>query len=122
MTDSVKKALWLTLGLLSTLLGIIGIALPLLPTTPFLLLAALCFAQSSERMHSWLMEHPTFGPIILNWQEHGAIDRRSKIISMTMILFTPLITYYFNAPLWALGAQVAILSVVSLFILSRPES
>lgn len=122
MTESVKKALWLSLGLLSTLLGIIGIALPLLPTTPFLLLAAYSFAQSSERMHRWLAEHHAFGPIISNWQEHGAIDRRSKIIALSMIACAPIITFFLQAPLWALASQIAVLSIVSLFILTRPES
>ncbi|MDG2479242.1 MAG: YbaN family protein, partial [Alphaproteobacteria bacterium] len=63
-------------------LAILGVALPLLPTTPFLLVAAFAFARSSDRWHRWLREHRVFGPLIADWQEHGAIDRRTKLLSV----------------------------------------
>lgn len=67
-------------------LAVLGIFLPILPTTPLLLLAAWCFAQSSEKCHRWLMEHRVFGPIIQNWHEHRCIPKRAKIIAVTSIV------------------------------------
>lgn len=67
-------------------LATIGIFLPLLPTTPLLLLAATCFANSSEKSHRWLMEHNVFGPILKNWHEHRCIPRKAKIVAIASIL------------------------------------
>ncbi len=81
-----RKGLYLTAGFVLVALATLGIFLPLLPTTPLLLLAAGCFAQSSERWHRWLMEHRIFGPIIHSWQEHRCIPLKAKIISIATIL------------------------------------
>lgn len=68
-------------------LGTLGIVLPLLPTTPFVLLSAACFARSSERWHRWLLANETFGPMIRNWEEQRCISCRVKIIGiLTMVL------------------------------------
>ena len=72
-------------GFLAVGLGAVGIVLPLLPTTPFLLLAAFCFARSSERLHDWLINHPTFGPPILDWRDRGAIGRKAKILATASV-------------------------------------
>ncbi len=83
-----RKGLYLMAGFALVALATLGIFLPLLPTTPLLLLAAACFAQSSERWHRWLVEHRIFGPIIHNWQEHRCIPLKAKIISIaTIVLF-----------------------------------
>lgn len=75
-------------GALLVGLGFVGLFLPLLPTTPLLLLAAACFARSSERWHRWLMQHRLFGPIISNWQTNRCIPRRSKYLAVaTIVLF-----------------------------------
>jgi hypothetical protein len=66
-------------------LAAIGIFLPILPTTPFLILAAGCFARSSETLHRKLLNNPTFGPTIKAWQEHRKISRRSRNLALTMI-------------------------------------
>lgn len=68
-------------------LGTLGVVLPLLPTTPFILLSAACFARSSEKWHRWLLANSTFGPMIRNWEENRCISRRVKIIGiLSMIL------------------------------------
>lgn len=117
---STVRALWLLLGIGALLLGLIGAVLPLLPTTPFLLLAAFGFARSSPRLHDWLMTHRQFGPLIINWERDGAIDRRSKRVALIVILLTPAITWIIGVPTWALAVQVAILSLVAIFIVTRP--
>jgi uncharacterized membrane protein YbaN (DUF454 family) len=73
-----KRQLYLAAGLVSLALGSIGVILPLLPTVPFVILAAFCFANSSPRLESWLVEHPVFGVHIMNWRDRRAITRRGK--------------------------------------------
>ena len=76
------RGLYTTLGLFFVGLAALGVALPGLPTTPFLLLAAGCFAKSSPHLHRWLLASPLFGPIIHNWQEHRAIPRRARRLGL----------------------------------------
>ena len=73
-----KRQLYLAAGLTSVALGAIGVILPLLPTVPFMILAAFCFANSSPRLEAWLVEHHVFGSHIRNWRERRAITRRGK--------------------------------------------
>lgn len=79
------RAVLVGIGLTSLAVGIVGIFVPLLPTTVFLLIAAACFARSSERLHRWLLGHPWFGPYITNYREHRAITRRAKIVSLVAL-------------------------------------
>ena len=115
------RLFWLIAGLVFLAIGAIGVVLPLLPTTPLLLLAAYCFTRSSPRMHRWLHSHPTFGPLISNWNQYGSIDRRSKIIAMIIIFMTPLMTLLIGVPWWALAAQLLVLAAAATFILTRPD-
>lgn len=81
------RLLWLIGGILSLTLGTIGIFLPLLPTTPFILLAATCFAKSSQRFHKYLINNKYFGPIIEDWQEKRRIPYKAKVImSISMLV------------------------------------
>ena len=77
--------LWTGLGLLFLLLGGIGVVLPLLPTTPFILLAAACFARSSPRMHRWLLESELFGPMLMDWEQNRCISYKVKWLSISMM-------------------------------------
>lgn len=75
------------LGFLFLGAAIAGVFLPLVPTTPFVLLATACFARSSEKWHQWMLDNPTFGPMIQNWERHRCINRRVKLIAIaTMVL------------------------------------
>ena len=95
--------------------------LPLLPTTPFLLVAAYAFARSSKRLDNWLRNHRTFGPLITNWHRNGSIDRKAKRTAMVVIVATPLVTWLLAAPLWVVFVQIAVLSASAIFILTRPS-
>lgn len=76
---------WMILGVLFLLIGAAGVALPLLPTTPFVLAAAACFAKSSPRMHAWLLANRVFGPIVSNWENKRCILLRAKLLALTMM-------------------------------------
>ena len=114
------KVFWLLAGLTSVTIGAVGVVLPLLPTTPFLLIAAFAFARSSARLNRWLREHRSFGPLIDNWHRDGSIDRNVKRIAIIVILMTPVITWLLGAPLWIIACQIVVLSAAAIFILTRP--
>ena len=84
------KILLVVLGCISCVLGIVGIFVPLLPTTPFLLLSAALWVRSSPRLYGWLLAHPCFGEYVRNFRENRAIPLRAKIISLTLMWGTML--------------------------------
>ncbi len=83
-----RKGLLITVGVVSVSLGFIGIFIPLLPTTPFLLLAAACFIRSSERLHHWLMHHKWMGPYIYNYYHHRVMSVRTKVFTLGLLWLT----------------------------------
>ncbi|MBV1900307.1 MAG: YbaN family protein [Kordiimonadaceae bacterium] len=114
------RYIWITFGCAALALGVIGAFLPLLPTVPFLLLAAFCFSKGSERMHSWLLNHKSFGPPIEEWHKHGAIASRVKLYALSLIFLSVFLSFLYGVPTVGLVSQVILLSCVSLFILTRP--
>lgn len=116
------RLLWFTLGLSSLLLGTVGVITPLLPTVPFVLLAAFCFARSSERVHDWLLSHRTFGPMIVNWREKGAIGPMAKRLSTVSIMAVFAISLALRVPPYALALQALVLCGVMIFIWTRPNA
>ncbi|MFY0681988.1 MAG: YbaN family protein [Thalassovita sp.] len=116
------RYIWATLGLISLGLGLIGVVLPLLPTVPFMLLAAFFFARSSERLHNWLIQHPTFGPSIVDWNEHGAIHPRAKKLATASIVVVFGVSLLIGLSVKLLLIQGFTLCCVLLFIWSRPNS
>ena len=120
-TGQMMRHLWTMAGLSAVGLGFVGVWLPLLPTVPFMLLAAFCFARGSDRFHTWLMTHPRFGPAIRDWQTHGAISRSGKRAAMVAIAAGVLISVILGVAPWALGLQAVVLTMVATFILTRPD-
>lgn len=94
------KALYILLGTLSLFLGVLGIFLPLLPTTPFLLLTAALYVRSSPRLYAWLLSQPHLGAYIRNFREHKAIPLRAKIVSVALIWITISYSIIFIVPQW----------------------
>ncbi|WP_353474764.1 YbaN family protein [Salipiger sp. H15] len=111
---------WLVLGGLAILAGLIGIVLPLLPTTPFVILAAFAFSRSSPRLHGYLTAHPRFGPMIADWRLHGAIAPRHKAMAVGMMTATLGLGVAFGLPGRVLLIQLICMGAAAAFVLSRP--
>jgi uncharacterized membrane protein YbaN (DUF454 family) len=114
---------WLALGLFCVLLGIIGAILPLMPTTIFLILAAGCFARSSPRLETWLLNHAHFGSTLRAWRANGAISRKGKIaacsgITLGYILFT----VGAHPRLWLALTVAAFMLACAAYVVSRPTA
>ena len=105
------KILLTILGLISLGLGILGAFLPVLPTTPLLLLAAFLFLRSNQRLYDWLMNHPKMGPYITNFMKHKAIPLRVKFIAVSTLWFTLLYCAVFVAEHWAFRAFFILLAI-----------
>ncbi len=113
------KILLTIFGLISLGLGILGIFLPVLPTTPLLLLAAFFLLRGNRRLYEWLMNHPKLGPYITDFMVHKSIPLHVKILSISLIWITLLNCAVFIAPNWILRIFfVAIAAAVSIHILS----
>ena len=113
------RALLILLGFLFVGLAALGIAVPGLPATPFLLLAAACFARSSERFYGWLLGNPVFGPMIRDWRETRSLSRRSKAIALASIIVVGGTSVVFVIEHNVLKAVVAALLLCPIFIVSR---
>lgn len=116
-----KRSLYLISGLIALFCGGVGVVLPLIPTTPFLLLAAFCFSKSSQRLHNWLLQHKLFGPMIMDWQSHGVIRTKVKwlaTISMVLLASYPLL--FVLQILWLKLTIAGCMLCVLVFIWSRP--
>ena len=110
-----KRQSYLLLGWLCVGLGVIGVFLPIMPTTVFILIAAWAFARSSPRLHGWLRGHPTFGPSLRSWEDHRAMPRRAKRIALLMLGVSYLITTVLLGPFTA-GAIVAGICIIAVAI------
>ena len=115
------RGLWLTAGMLFLGLGLLGVLLPILPTTPFLLLAAWCFARSSPRLHGWLLGHRLFGPPIRNWEENGAISRPAKRLAAGSMAAVFALSVVLGLSWKALLAQGLLIGIGAAFVLTRPD-
>ena len=120
--NTVSRGVFLILGLLCVGLGLLGAILPVLPTTPFMILALGCFARSSERFHDWLYSHPLFGPPLQQWDQHRVIPPIAKLASVTaMAISMYVVVMYSSAPWYALAAMGFFLMAAAGYILSKPS-
>ncbi|AYF45247.1 MULTISPECIES: YbaN family protein [Halobacteriovorax] len=122
MINQSKRIIYLSFGIAFVALAIIGVFLPLIPTTPFLLLSAYCFSRSSEKYYQWLLNHKIFGEIITDWNKYGVVSIKSKIIAISMIiaLFSYSLIYVDVAPTIKVIISLIGLSIIT-FLLTRPS-
>ncbi len=116
----VVRSLHFVVGLVATGLAIAGAVLPLLPTTPFLLVAAWAFARSSPRFEGWLLGHARFGPLIADWRREGAVGSGAKRASAVVMLATLGLGLAVGLSTMLLALQAAVFAGVSLFLWTRP--
>lgn len=115
-----RRVAWFALGVAALGVGALGVVVPLLPTTPFVLVAAFAFSRSSDRWHRWLLAHQVFGPLIENWRAYGAISRRAKAAALLAMAAVLAISLLLRAPPLILAVQALVLVGAGGFILSRP--
>ena len=116
------KVVYLVLGILCVVLGVIGIFLPVLPTTPFLIFAAFFFSRSSSRFHQWLMNHKHFGPPIHDWNTRGVIRRAHKTLATIMFLISAVVIMLRpQIPLIGKISFAVFMIAVLIFIWTRPS-
>lgn len=115
-----QRYLLITLGWLAVVLATLGVVLPLLPTTPFLLLAAWCFARSSPRFHHWLLHRSVFGRYLRHWQQHRAMPPGAKGRAILFILLTFAFSLWMVKILWVRLLLLAILCCLLIFMIRLP--
>lgn len=116
-----QRWLWLLCGGVCLATGLVGIVLPLLPTTPFVLLTAFCFSRGSERYEQWLLSHPRFGPMVRDWRTNRAVPLRAKQMALFMMLLSS------GFSVWLLPARVgwipgACCTVVAIWLWRLPTA
>jgi uncharacterized membrane protein YbaN (DUF454 family) len=115
------RHLFFGLGCIMVALGAIGVVLPLMPTTIFLILAAACFARSSPAWETWLLEHPRFGPSLRGWREEGAISRPAKAMAcIGMSIGFALFCVGAHPDAWLLVSVAAVMLASGIYVVSRP--
>ena len=119
--NRVVRSCIFVLGILSVVLGAIGVILPVLPTTPFILLAAWCFLKSSERAHGWIFRQPLFGKALQDWEKDRSIARPTKVLAISMIVISVILIWLIVSNLWIKYLVTALLLFVSVFISTRSE-
>lgn len=115
--QTIKKHLLMIIGTISLVLGAIGIILPILPTTPFLLLSSYCYIRSSKRLYNWLINHKVFGKYVYSYLVHKAIKKSSKIIAITLIWISLSFTIYLLQNIYLGFILVSIGAAVSIYLL-----
>lgn len=116
-----RRPLFFATGWAFTGLGVVGLILPLMPGTVFLILAAWCFSRSSPRFEAWLLGHPRLGPHVRRWRETGAISRRAKYLACGSMVLSFTVMAATDAPPLALWAAGASLIAAGSYVASRPE-
>lgn len=107
------------LGTIFVIIGVVGIFLPILPTTPFMLLAAACYAKSSSRFYNWIMNNQIFGPIIREWRQHRSIPRKAKYTAMGLLVLTFGTSIIFFVPIFYVQLLLTVMCIGMLIFMWR---
>ncbi|MEG3191741.1 YbaN family protein [Lysobacter sp. D1-1-M9] len=112
---------WWLLAYASLGLGLAGVLVPGLPTVPFVLLSAYAAARGSQRLHRRLLAHRQFGPMIRDWQAHGAVGRRAKVLALTSMGACAAILFATAPRTWMAATGTGVMALVALWLWHRPE-
>lgn len=115
------RALWVSLAALSFGTGVLGIFLPLLPTTVFMLMAVYCASRGSPRFEAWIRSRHYVGPLLVTWEQERAIPRRAKLAAVSMIALSALITAWSLGPGWTRWGVITLLMLIAVWLATRPE-
>ena len=118
---SIRRMAWVVAAYGFLGLALVGVALPVLPTTPFALLAAYCVARGSERLHRRLLAHRALGPVIRDWTEHRAVSGRTKVTAIATMTLSAAILLLASGPGWILLGATAVMASVAAWLWVRPE-
>jgi uncharacterized protein len=121
MRKAAARLLWRALAALSVCLAIIGAVLPVLPTVPFLILAAWAGGKGWPALETWLLNHAHFGPGIRRWRERGAVPRRAKWLATVMMTASAVMLALSTAPLAVKIGVPSVMAAVGLWLWRRPE-
>jgi uncharacterized protein len=118
----VLRAVYVVIGLLSVGLGVLGAFLPVLPTTPLLLVAAWAFAKSSVRLERWLVEHPRLGPPIARWRATRAVPMKVKLVAWSSMIASLSIMLLLGAPWYSLAGAASVMAIGAIYLATRPSA
>lgn len=121
LTSSLRRACYFVLAIVCLGLGILGVFIPGLPTTVFILLAACFAARSSPRLLAWLENHKMFGPMIQDWREGGTVSRKAKWSATIMMMICAAILFYIRPGVWVAEISTGIMVIVATWLWKRPE-
>lgn len=113
--------LWRLLALVSLALGLVGVVLPVLPTVPFLLVAAWAASRGWPRLEAWLLAHATYGPAIRRWRARGAVSRRAKWLATALMAMSVIGVLFSPVPMWVKWGVPILLIGTALWLWRRPE-
>ena len=116
-----KRIILISLGWLCVGLGFVGVFVPGIPTTIFLIIALWAFTKSSKKLRYWLLNHKRFGPILNNWQEHKVVPRRAKILMVVLMSLAVILFYYSLQSLILTIGLIIILVSVAIYVISLPS-
>lgn len=115
------RALWILGGSVALALGAVGAVLPVVPTTPFVILAAFAFSRGSPRLRKWLVTQRHFGPIIADWEARGTIARRYKVLACALMALAFMASVAAGLSPFVLLVQAICLGAAAFYILTRPS-
>ena len=117
-----KRLVLISLGWICVSLAFVGVFVPGIPTTIFLIIALWAFTKTSKKLRYWLLHHKRFGPILSNWQEHKVVPLRAKILMVTFMILSVILFHYSLQNLYLTTVLIVILGFVARYVISLPST